>query len=245
MNWLDLGIILFVILFIVIGVRRGFMKSILSHFSLAVNCLISFFLCQPIKWLLQKIGLYGAIYSSYSTRLIASSPSLSTNLVGLTGSELSGAISDGINNSGLSKLSQTFFKWFLKPGTVENTLSSSPDVTSRTMSDIISSTYANFFTSIIAFVSCVIIVYFLVFLFKKLAEKLRQSGFVRVVDGIFGSVYGVFRCFVILLIVCLVLKIFSSFSFMSGVISYIDGSFFGKLIYNQINSLINTFFKLW
>lgn len=244
MNWLDLGIILFIILFIILGIKQGFMKSILSHFSLGINCLISFFLCQPIKWFLSKVGLYGAIASSYSTKLVAASPVLSENLVGLSGTELAGTIRDGINNSGLSKLSQLMFKWFLKPETVQSQLEAS-EATTRTMSDIISNTYANFFTTIIAFVSCLIILYILVFLFKKLAEKLRQCGFVRVVDGIFGAVYGLFRCFIISLIICLVIKMLSSFSFMNGVVTYIDGSFFGKLIYNQINSLIDTFFKLW
>ena len=244
MNWLDLGIILFIILFIILGIKQGFMKSILSNFSLGVNCLISFFLCQPIKWFLQKVGLYGVISASYSSKLVAASPILNKNLVGLSGAELANTIKDGINNSGLSKLSQLMFKWFLKPDSVQNTLASS-QTTNRTLSDIISNTYANFFTTIIAFVSCVIILYFLVFLFKKLAEKLRKNGFIRVVDGILGAAYGVFRCFVISLIICLIIKILSSFSFMNGVIEYINGSFFGKLIYNQINSLIDTFFTLW
>ena len=47
MNWLDLGIILFIIIFLVIGLKKGFMTSLISNFSFKINALLSFFLCKP------------------------------------------------------------------------------------------------------------------------------------------------------------------------------------------------------
>lgn len=242
MNWLDLGIILFVVIIFAVGIKRGFMKSILSHFSLGINCLISLFLYQPVKWIFTKLGLYGAIASRYANGVLSSTPSLSENLLTLSKSELGSFVKSGINESGLSKLSKLMFRWFLKTDNLYDTLHSS-ETTSRTLSDIISNTYANFFTTIIAFVTCILLLYFLVFIFKKLADNLRKVGFVKFVDGALGAVYGAFKCLIVAIILCLVIKLLSPLGFMEGVTNYISESFFGKLIYNQVNNLIDTFIQ--
>ena len=42
MNWLDLALVLFVIIFIIIGIKKGFMTSVLSNFSFGAIAIAAF-----------------------------------------------------------------------------------------------------------------------------------------------------------------------------------------------------------
>ena len=241
MNWLDLGLIVLAIIFIIIGIRRGFMTSMLSHFSFSLNALLSFFLCKPIGFLYDKVfHVSGAIAGAYSRSLTAISENFSRNLIEIPYDQLSGFVKSTIDESGKSGLARWMFKVFLNKPSLYAELHES-GLESRTMAEIISETYANFFTTIIAFVTSLILIYLMVLLFRLLAKKLRQVGFIRVVDNIFGAFYGLVRCLIILIIISCVIKVLSPISWMQPVTDYINGSFFGRLIYNQISNFFNNF----
>ena len=110
---------------------------------------------------------------------------------------------------------------------------------SRNLGEIVSSSYANFFSVLIAFAITYILICLIVLLFKFIVNKLRNIGFVKVVDNILGSLYGAFRCFIILVIISVVINLLAPMSFMEPVINYINGSFLGNLIYGQVNNIID------
>ena len=241
MNWLDLGIIVFIIIFIVVGVKHGLMTSVLSNFSLSVNCLISFFLYKPIAFIFNKLFRIGdIIYNNYYTSLIEKGTNLSVDLISIPTENIKDTVSLAINESKLGFIPKTMFKLFLKNKKDLSTILTT-NHTSRTTAEIISQTYSTFFVTILAFVTCVILLYIIVWLFKLLANKLRTIGFVKVVDNVFGAFYGVFRCFISLIVICFVIELLSAFAFMNPVINYIDGSFFGRFIYTQINLFTQNF----
>ncbi|MBR2391089.1 MAG: CvpA family protein [Clostridia bacterium] len=241
MNWLDLGLILFAIILLVIGIKKGFMTSVISHFSFTINAILSFFLCKPISLFYNKVfNLHGAIASSYAERMLEASANFGTNLLELSKGELSGFVRSTIKEGGFNGISRGFFNLFINKPTLYNELHSS-NHTSRTLADIISSSYGTFFVTIISFVTSVLLLYLLVFLFRLLVKKLREVGFVKTVDTVLGAFYGLFRCFIVLVGICLVIKLFSPLSFMQSVTNYISESFFGKLIYNQINSFFDNY----
>lgn len=240
MNWLDLIIIVFAIIFIIIGVKTGFMTSILSHFSFGLNCLLSFFLCRPIGWIYNKCGLGGAIAGSYSFKFLEISPDFGRNLLEIPQNELSSFVGGAIDKSGVSGISKWFFKIFLNKPSLYDELHGS-GVNARTLAQIMSETYSSFFISIISFVTSMVLIFILVILFRLLAKKLREVGFIKVVDNILGVFYGVVRCLLILMVISVVIKLFSPLSFMKPVIDYVNGSFFGKLIYNQINNFVDNY----
>ena len=236
MNWLDLGIIIFVIIFIIVGIKHGLMSSVLSNFSLSVNCLISYFLYRPIMFIYNKLfKVGGAIYSNYYSDLIEKGEHLTTNLMTVEAENLKSTVNLALNESGLGFIPKTMFKFFLRNKKDLHTILQNADYESRTVAQIISQTFSTFFVTIIAFVTSLIIMYILVLLFKKLAEKLRTVGFVKVVDNTFGAFYGIFRCFISLVVICLVVNLLSHFAFMDSTINYINDSFFGNFIYTQIN----------
>ena len=77
MNWLDLGLIVFIIIFLIIGIKRGFMSSVLSNFSFGAIAIVAFFLYKPLASLLNSwFGLENAIYSSFYDKLVSFSPDL-------------------------------------------------------------------------------------------------------------------------------------------------------------------------
>lgn len=241
MNWLDLFIVLFIIIFLIISIKHGFMKSLLSHFSFSVNALISFFLYKPIQSFLNFCGLGNAIASHYSTSLIEKSADFAENLISFSSkSELSSFVSSTIDKGNFNFISKTMFKTCINKSSLYDTLQNS-GLESRTLAQIISESYSTFFTTIIAFIISILLIYGIVMLFRLLADKLRQIGFVKVVDGILGVVYGLFRCLIIFIIICFIIKLLSPFEFMTSITNYINGSFFGKLIYSQINNFMDNY----
>lgn len=247
MNWLDLGIFVLVVVFIILGIKRGLMSSVLSNFSLSLNCLFSMFLSHPIAFIFNKLFKIGpSIQSHYYNSFLAKEQNtyLFKNLVEVYNKEgaavLKDTVTTAINEADLNGVPKTMFKMFLNKKNLGETLTNA-GYESRTVADIISQSYAKFFVTIISFLTALAIVYLLVFIFKKLATKLRTVGFVKGVDNTFGAFYGVFRCFIALVIACCIIKVLSPFSFMNGVINYINGSLFGKLLYGRINDFINNY----
>lgn len=241
MNWLDLGLLVFAIIFVVIGIRKGFMTSMLSHFSFSINALLSFFLCKPIGLVLNKLfGLQSAIASSYHSTFVNTADVFSTNLMTVSQNELSGVVSNAIDGCGKSSLEKWLFKIFINKPSLYSELHES-GLESRTMADILSNTYASFFTTLISFVTSLVLLYLLVLLFRLIAKKLREVGFIRIVDNIFGAFYGLIRCLLILIVVSCIIKILSPMAWIKPAVEYINGSFFGQLIYTQISDFFNNF----
>ncbi len=243
MNWLDLGLIVFAIIFVVIGIKRGLMTSVLSNFSFKLNAVLSFFLCKPIAMLYNKIfGLGDAIAGAYSTKMLAASSDFGVNLLEIAEKDLSGFVSGTLNKGGFGGLTKSLLNLFINNKSLYSKLHSS-GLSSRTLGEIVSQSFSTFFTTIIGFVTAILLVYLLVWIFRLVANKLRTIGFVRFVDNSFGAIYGVFRCFIFLVIISLVIKLLSPLSFMTPITNYINGSFLGRFIYGTINNFFDNFFN--
>lgn len=243
MNWLDLAIIVLAIILVIVGIRRGFMTSMLSHFPFGVNALISFFLYKPIGFVLDKIfNISGAIAGGYSAKFIAATETFSQNLIAIPKEQLNGFVSSALNESGMGGFTKWLFNVFMNRPSLFDELHEA-GIDSRTLAQICSETYAKFFMTIISFAISMLLLFGMVMLFRLIAKKLRQVGFVKVVDNILGAFYGIGRCLIILVILSCIIKILSPISWMHPVTDYINGSFFGKLIYNQISDFFNNLFN--
>lgn len=244
MNWLDLGIIIFVIIFIVVGIKRGLMTSVLSNFSLSINCLISIFLYKPIAFIFNKLFRIGpSIYKHFNGVFTAKSENLATDLIVLAKENvknLKPTVTMAINDADFGFIQKTMFKVFVNKKNLGDTLIEKGYET-RTVANIIAQTYSTFFVTVLSFVTALIILSIIVWTFRTFAEKLRVNGSVKVVDNSLGAIYGIFRCFLSLIIICLILNLLSPFSFMDSVINYINNSFFGGFLYSTINRLLNNY----
>lgn len=239
MNWIDLGVLIFALVLIIISVRRGFMTSVISNFSGTLNLVLSFFLYKPIGWCFNKwFGIGDAIANHYSKDLIAECPDFARNLLELPKGELHSFVSGALRESGLSGLPRFFYNVFMNNSSLYSKLHGS-GLQSRTLAQIVSESLSSFFTTIIAFVTAFALLYLIIWLISLLVKKLRENGFIKGVDNTLGALYGLFQGFIILIIICLVLKLMSPFNFMDAVETYINGSLSGKFIYRPINEFID------
>ena len=241
MNWLDLGLIIFVIIFLIIGIKKGFMSSVLSNFTLGTVAIIAFFLCKPISHLLNNwFHLENAIFNSYYAKFAAKSSNFEINLLTLEESDLLPFVRSTLSLGGIPAVPRLMFKWFIANRSLYSKLHGA-GIESRTLGQIVSSSYASFFVSLIAFAITFVLIYLIVLIFKLVIDKLRKNGFIKGVDSILGAVYGIGRALIILIIICVIIKLLSPISFMKGVTDYISSSFFGKLVYEQINNLLENY----
>lgn len=243
MNWLDLALVVFILIFIIIGIKKGFMSSFLSSFSFIAIAIGAFFLYKPLSSLLNNwFGLEQSIFNSYHTKLINHSTDFSVNLLSIEENQLRRFVNATLSSGAIPFIPKIMFNLFLNTKSLYSKLHSSTH-SSRSLADIVGSTYASFFTTLISYAITFLLLCGIVLLVKLLIKKLRQIGFVRIVDNTLGAFYGIIRALLILIIICVVLKIISPISFMKPVISYIESSFFGQLIYNQITNLLDNFFS--
>lgn len=241
MNWLDLGIVLFVIIFVIIGLKKGFLTQFLDNFTFGTNAFLSLFLCSPIRALFDKIfNITGSIASSYSSKLLALSPDFGTNLLSIEESGLNTFVSETLNKGNFPALTKGLYGFYINNDDLYTKLHESTH-TSRSLGDIISSSYGSFFSTIIAFVTSMVILFLLVLLFRFITNKLRTIGLVKFVDNSLGVVYGVFKCFLFFVSICFIIKLLSPLKFMDSIVAYINSSFFGKYIYGTINSLLDNY----
>lgn len=243
MNWLDLAIFIVIIIFIIIGIKRGFMSSVLSNFSFGVIAIVAFFLYKPIGNILNSwFGLENAIFDSYYRKLVSFSPDFETNLISMEQSQLNPFVKYVLASGAIPGLPKLMFSLFLNTKSLYSKLQSS-GLEYRSLGQIVSSSYANFFTSLISFAITFILLVLIVLLFKFIIDKLRTIGFIKIVDNILGAFYGIVKCLLILVSICFVIKLLSPISFMKPVTNYISNSFFGKIVYNQITNLLDNFFS--
>lgn len=215
------------------------MSSVISNFSFWLIIIATFFLYKPIASLLNNwFGLKNAIFNSYHAKLVEFSADFDKNLLLIEESSLRTFVKNALNLGVIPLVPRIMFKLFLNTKSLYTKLHSS-GLESRTLADIISQSYATFFTTIIAFVVTFLLLTLVILLFKLLINKLRNIGLVRVVDNILGAFYGVLRALFILVCISIVIKILSPISFMKPVTNYISDSFFGKLVFNQITNLFD------
>lgn len=239
MNWLDLALVLFATIFIIIGIKKGFMTSVLTSFSLGGIAIAAFFLYKPIASILNSwFGLENAIASSYYDKLIDASPDFGRNLIEMEKSQLRPFVKSVLNCGAIPFIPKIMFSLFLNTRSLYTKLQDS-GLESRNLGEMVSSSYADFFTTLIAFTITFILLILIVLLFKFIVSKLRNNGAVKFVDNFLGAFYGFLRCFVILIIISLVIKLLSPISFMDPVTNYISGSFFGNLVYGQIHNILD------
>ncbi len=241
MNWLDLALFLFLIIFIIIGIKKGFMTSVLSNFSFGAIAIAAFFLYKPILSIINNLfGLENAISASYYEKLVSHSSDFERNLISLEQSQLRPFLKSTLNSGIIHLIPKLMFSMFLNNKSLYSKLQDS-GLESRNLGEIVSCSYASFFSFLISFTITFILIWLIVLLFKFIIIKLRTNGFVKTVDNIFGALYGILRCFIILVIISLIIKLLSPLSFMNPITTYISNSFIGNLIYGQIDIILDNF----
>lgn len=188
-DWISIVFLAIVVLFLVIGLFRGLMKTIIDLLSNVVLFLVSLALCGPLANLMVGWGWGNGISASFEGMLS-----------GMSGAD---TVLDGTNN--ISTFAQAYESINI-PSFVSNPLAQLTNNLVGPVSDVtLGAALASFFTimvfRIIAFVAMFIILLVVVLILKKVFKKLRDIKIIKVVDVIGGAVAGaVLGAFVVILI---------------------------------------------
>lgn len=235
MNWIDFAIIAILLIFVIIGVWKGFAFSILSMFSGTVNFIISIFLVRPTTNLLNSwFGFENALTNGFTSKLSSMSTSFDVNMVGMSKDEISTHISNTLDTSGFPL--KNLFKSMLKitPEKIEGK-------TSCTLNEIISKSLGSFFSLVITFIVIFVLLYVVLFLIGKIAKKSQEVSGIRTIDRILGFFFGLIRGAIFISLIFAVLSLFNENGALSGLFDYIHASKMGNWAYSNINYIIDKY----
>lgn len=243
MNWFDAIIIVGVLIFVIFGIKKGFMLSVIDLFSFFVNIIISLFLARPVTSLLQHWGMESSIASSLYNKYAGLGADFTTDLIAYKEhGNITSFVNDAFDNSSLSGFSKKLFN-----GTINNNLSEKLAASSNesvTLADIMSKSLAQFITVIVSFLICFILIYIVLLILKAITKKLQQSTLVNTFDKIFGACFGAVKGFLFFVAVFAVLSFFSDNGILGSVIGYINESAIGGWLRSNVNTFMNEYINI-
>lgn len=235
MNWIDIGIIGIMLIFISIGLWKGFVISMVSMFTSSINFIISLFLVRPTTNLFNKIfGLESALTKGFTGKLSSMSSGFDTNLVGMSREEISSHVSKTLSES----------KFPLK-GLFKSMLDITPEKidgkASCTLNQILSKSLGSFFALIITFVVIFVLIYVVLFVISKVSKKAQEVTTIRVIDRILGFVFGLIKGAICIAFIFGILSLFSESGALSEVFTYIHASKIGDWAYTNVNYFVDKY----
>jgi len=237
MNWVDAVIIVVVLVFMIFGIKKGFMFSVIDVFSISVNFVISLFLTKYMRGFLNLLNMESAISNGLYTKYAGLGESFTTDLIAYSkNGNITDFVNDAFKTSSLSGFSNKLFN-----GTINNKLSDKLLASTHetlSLADIMSNSVAQFITVVVSFAICFLIIYLILLLLKKLSKRLQRSSFVNTFDKIFGAVFGIIKGFLLVIALFVVLSFFSDNGILGGFISYIDKSAIGSWLRSSVNTFM-------
>lgn len=229
---IDVTIVAVIVIFALIGLFKGFFKSILSMISTFVVLIASIFLASPCAKLLNKIyNFTGWIAGKLCKSISNMGTFYSDTIHGMSGEELANNIPNSTNGF-LKKL----ISHILKP------LSAS-DVEGSTVANIVSGSFA----SVIMLVVCAILVFILIKIVVAVATKLFDSISKNRVFGftnkLFGGVFGACKGVIVLFAFAFTLTILTVIPKVNNTISPIlqDNTKIARKIYNFSDEIMEKY----
>lgn len=235
MNWIDAILLVILIVFVSIGFWKGFIFSILSMFSAFINFVLAIFLTRPVTNLLNSwFGLEGGLTNAFSNKITSMGEGFSTNLVGMTDSEISTHVSSTLKESNFPM--QNLFKSMLNIKADQIA-----DKTSLTLNDILSKSLGSFFSLIISFVIVFLLIYLVLWIISLISKKAKEVDGIRIVDRLLGVVFGLVKGALTIAFVFAILSFFSEDGVLEPVFNYINNSAIGSWAYQNINTLVDKY----
>jgi uncharacterized membrane protein required for colicin V production len=224
--FIDIGIIAIILLFLIIGLFKGFFKSVLGLIGTVVSLIITFFLA---RWLTDlALGNDGGFFNKLVLGDTMSLKSLfvgwldNTALSGVVIGAESGELTDVVGG-GLAAVLGAILS-ALAPGTTGSLV----EVTATLLS-------TGIFFSIVAIVLFIVLKIILAIL-NSIVDRIRQNKTLRGIDRFFGMLVGAAKGFFTVAIILVVSSFFINLPFMSWYKEAVDGSTIGRPLYNTFTT---------
>lgn len=227
---IDLILVVFFILFCIVGFFKGFLRGLLSFFGFIGSALIAFFSRDFFANLLNKIFGWGTVFADFIMKQIGN-----LNQAFVTQSfENSTSMLESVNASNINVVYKKIFERFI----LVADFSGEP----LTVGDVVSSAVAGLLLKVIAVILVFLIIRILVMLLNLILKRLPRKNLVGSLDrtlGIFvGAVKGLIAIAIVLIlfdVVCMIPSVSET------VMPYIETSYIVKPLLDFVNSYVLKF----
>lgn len=191
---LDIGFVIIILLFVVLGYKRGFFKSMAG----LIGAIIAIFLAWALGGLIATAMYQGMFRGMLTDKIsailsqdaLASIPEKAAQIV----ENLPDFLSNAFSSRGITSKQ------------IENSLSSAGDNAASATADLISPTVIWLLQLLLT-----IILFFILLVFVRLIVKLLSNAFrlpvLRQVDGLLGGIFGIFKGVVYIILACILLQL--------------------------------------
>ncbi len=236
-TYVDAIIIVLVAITVIIGIWRGFIRSLTKLCGFAVKVALSFLLCKPLAKLVSKITkLDENLLTKYTNWASGLNPDFNTNLKTIEPEQLNDFIANTLENGGVPKI----FK-----GLLQNLLNITPetiaDAETITLAELVGKALSNFLIVAGCFVAIFILLFIIIFILNRIEKHILKN--TRVLSKIsrgFGGIVGAFNGFSIIFTIFMITSLFRNASFFQGINNTINSSFLGgplsRLVYKIMDN---------
>lgn len=266
---IDIAVVAIILVVAIIGIKRGFVKTLVGLLSIVITLAAAIFLTQPVAGLVADNTEWDTSLRTELANAIADSlPNSNANVIydnldGDPETDLELAfVPEGSNEP--APLSEVFgdnFLWGLIPASLlegaaadmltEQALAEDIELDSAintvSLLNVVSQVFVNVIFLVGAFIVLSIVVRLLLWLILLLLRKLTQRVYLAYfLDKTLGGVLGLALGAVIVLIILTIIQLLSGMSFMTAVNETLDGTTVTKMIMdnNFLYELLSQFIDL-
>ena len=266
---IDIAVVAIILIVAIIGIKRGFVKTLVGLLSIVITLAAAIFLTQPVAGLVADSTEWDTSLRTELANAIADSlPNSNANVIydnldGDPETDLELAfVPEGSNEP--APLSEVFgdnFLWGLIPDSLlegaaadiltEQALAEDIELDSAintvSLLNVVSQAFVNVIFLVGAFIVLAIVVRLLLWLILLLLRKITQRVYLAYfLDKTLGGVLGLALGAVIVLIILTIIQLLSGMSFMTAVNETLDGTTVTKMIMdnNFLYELLSQFIDL-
>ncbi|HBQ63481.1 MAG TPA: hypothetical protein DD727_00850 [Clostridiales bacterium] len=229
---IDLGLIVFLLLFAVIGWKRGFVKSVTGFASSIVSTIVAIVLYKPFAALMKTTPLFGSIRQNILSNLMKQQSSMLS--AGTRFEE--GAETMLRDNLGLPEfLSGMVSKWVPNPAAL---------VTRQEIAETISTHLAGIAIDILSLVLILILARVGMIFARGVLSIFTKLPVIHQVDSMLGLLAAGLQAFLILFLIMTALLFLASSPSFKGFFDLLDRTWLTKALY-QLNPLAGLMFLGW
>lgn len=217
----DIIIVLIVIVFGFFGLKKGFMKSLLSFAGVFLALVIAFIFADNISAALVDTQL-GKIINDFSLKMLNGIGGLMTTVVP-SYDELLGTLSQTLPMVIAKILAESINKY-------------TGDIANKTIAELLTPTLSNILLTILSFVIIFVVLLIVFAIVKAIVGAITDLPIIKQLDKALGFVLGVIKGIVFVYVILLVLSFVSGAPFMQSVMTIMNESKLALYLYN--NNLI-------
>lgn len=217
MNWTDIAVLVIIVLFMIIGLKNGFLYSVFRLLSYALSVIFAIKFYPVLSSMLQET----IIYTNIKTAIVKGILKQQSDNVSAIKESTAQTIVDGLKLPG-----------FIKDSILKNV--AEKDIFGiQKILDTVGSELALLVINILSVILIYIIIRFALVFARAIIKTIAKIPVFKQLDKTGGLILGTLEGFLVVYILCAVLILFSAFPKFASTIDNIEGSQFANYFYQN------------